>query len=254
MPLIETESLVLKSYNLAEADKIVVLLTRDYGVVRGVAKGARRLKSRFGSGLEPYSEIIAAYFEKENVELVSIQKIDLVKSNFGAAANPDFLQKFSYLADILLHFAQPHDRDEKLYRMVRACVIAAADDVENNIQSVGVYFELWLLKLAGFLPDWSRCNQCRRTLGEDEEANLQANFHLLCANCRNARSSKIMDGKSRGIVVAALKLSPTDFVNYAKGVGKRLGDLSSVLKGLISSSIGREVGHETSLALRASKR
>ena len=54
MSLIETESIILRSYNLAEADKIVVLLTRDHGVVRGVAKGAKRLKSKFGSGLEPF--------------------------------------------------------------------------------------------------------------------------------------------------------------------------------------------------------
>lgn len=252
MPLIETESLVLKSYNLAEADKIVVLLTRDHGVVRGVAKGAKRLKSRFGSGLEPFSEIKASYFEKENVDLVSIQRTDLVKSNFEAAANPDFLQKFSYLGDIVLHFAQPHDRDEKLYRMVRACIESAADDAENNLQSVGVYFEMWLLKLAGFLPDWSRCNQCRRVLEPDEEANIQVNAHLLCANCRKARSSRIMDGKSREIIAAALKLSPTEFVKIARDEDERLRELSSVLKQLISTSIGREVAAETSLALKAS--
>ena len=64
MALIETESLVLKSYNLAEADKIVVLLTHDHGVVRGVAKGAKRLKSKFGSGLEPFSVVHSTYFQK----------------------------------------------------------------------------------------------------------------------------------------------------------------------------------------------
>lgn len=255
MPLIETESLVLKSYNLAEADKIVVLLTRDHGVVRGVAKGAKRLKSRFGSGLEPFSEIKVSYFEKENVDLVSIQKTDLIKSSFEAAANPDFLQKFSYLADILLHFAQPHDRDEKLYRMVRACIVAAAaEDAVNNFQSVGVYFEMWLLKLAGFLPDWSRCNQCRRVLERDEEANVQVNAHLLCVNCRKAKSSRVMDSRTREIVASALQRSPTEFVKFAKDDDGRLKDLSSVLKQLISTSIGREVVAETSLALKANQR
>jgi DNA repair protein RecO (recombination protein O) len=253
MPLIETESLVLKSYNLAEADKIVVLLTRDHGVVRGVAKGAKRLKSRFGSGLEPFSEIKASYFERENVELVSIQKADLLKSHFTAAANPDFLQKFSYLSDILLAFAQPHDRDEKLYRMVRACVATAAEG-EGRLQSVGAYFELWLLKLAGFLPDWKYCNQCRRNLEENEEANIQASFHLLCADCRRSNSSKVMDGKTREIIAAALRLSPTEFVKFANDSDDSLRDLSSVLKQLISTAIGREVARETSLALKTNSK
>src|SRR5437016_8295193 len=117
MPLIETESIVLKSYNLAEADRIVVLLTRDHGIVRGVAKGAKRLKSRFGSGLEPFSEVLATYFQKDNLELVSLQQTDLIRSNFAVAADPDFLQKFSYLADLLISVLPPHDPSETLYRM-----------------------------------------------------------------------------------------------------------------------------------------
>ena len=107
MPLIETESIVLKSYNLAEADRIVVLLTRDHGIVRGVAKGAKRLKSRFGSGLEPFSEGRATYFQKENLELVSLQSAELTRSNFALASEPEFLQKFSYIGDLLISFLPP---------------------------------------------------------------------------------------------------------------------------------------------------
>ena len=61
MALIETESIILKSYNLAEADKIVVFLSEDHGMIRGVAKGAKRLKSKFGSGLEPFSIVRITY-------------------------------------------------------------------------------------------------------------------------------------------------------------------------------------------------
>src|SRR4029079_10951401 len=48
MALTETEALVLRTYNLAEADKIVVCLSRSHGLIRGVAKGCRKLKNRFG--------------------------------------------------------------------------------------------------------------------------------------------------------------------------------------------------------------
>jgi len=74
MALIETESIILKSYNLAEADKIVVFLSEDHGMIRGVAKGAKRLKSKFGSGLEPFSIVRITYKQKESVELVGIDK------------------------------------------------------------------------------------------------------------------------------------------------------------------------------------
>ena len=55
MATIETEALVLRTYNFGEADKIVVVLTQSAGVVRGVANGCRKLKSRFGAALEPFT-------------------------------------------------------------------------------------------------------------------------------------------------------------------------------------------------------
>src|SRR5438552_17615470 len=99
MPLIETESLVIKTYNLAEADRIVVFLTRDHGVIRGVAKGAKRLKSKFGSGLEPFSVVRLSYFQKDAVELALIQRAELLPSYFATANDPDFLQNISYVGD-----------------------------------------------------------------------------------------------------------------------------------------------------------
>src|SRR5215813_3420311 len=115
MPVVETESLVLKTYDLAEADRIVLLFTRDHGIVRGVAKGAKRLKSRFGSGLEPFSVVRVTYFQKEVLELVSIQNIELINSYFSAASDPSFLEKFAYLIDILVSSVPPQDPNETLY-------------------------------------------------------------------------------------------------------------------------------------------
>ncbi len=78
MGLVETEGLILKTYSFAEADKIVVLLTQNEGLVRGVAKGAKRLKSKFGGGLEPFSIVQISYFQKEERELVSVRQLELV--------------------------------------------------------------------------------------------------------------------------------------------------------------------------------
>jgi DNA repair protein RecO (recombination protein O) len=249
MPLVETESLVLKSYNLAESDRIVVLLTREQGVVRAVAKGAKRLKSKFGSGLEPFSEVQATYFQKDNVELVSLQKADLITSNFAAASNPDFLQKFAYLADALITFSPPHDPNETLYRMVKACVDAAATDAEVLL-STGVYFELWLLRLAGFLPDWTRCDNCRRQFDDEELANLQANFHLMCDSCRRGPATQPFDGNMRAIAVAARRFSPAEFARLSASDHDHLAQMSGVLKRIIAAAIGKEVSGEVSLALK----
>jgi DNA repair protein RecO (recombination protein O) len=248
MALIETESVVLKTYDLAEADKIVVLLTQDHGIVRGVAKGAKRLKSKFGSGLEPFSIVHATYFQKDAVELVSIQKIDLVHSNFKAASNPDFLQKFAYLGELLVSLTPPHDPNPILYRMVKASVETAAAD-PANLMSTGVYFELWLIRLAGYLPDWSKCHGCGRVFDDTEETGLSANFHLMCLRCRRSASNWVLGCSCRSLVAEAMRLSPVEFAKQTAEKHDDLKRLSTVLKQMISVSIGRETIGETSLAI-----
>lgn len=248
MPLVETESLILKSHNLGDADRIVVFLTRDHGVVRGVAKGAKRLKSKFGSGLEPFSIVRAEYFEKESSELVSIQKIDLVQSNFAAAANPDFLQKFSYLADLLITLSPPHDPNEKLFRMAKACIEVAATEPES-IDSMGVYFEFWMLQLAGYMPDWSKCDECGRAFVESEAADVRSNYHLICSQCRRSAGGRALTPKMRAITAAARRLSPLDFAAFANSSTEELKSLSVLMKQMVSTAIGREVNGEMSLAI-----
>src|SRR3972149_4058311 len=64
MPVYTSEALILRTYKLGEADRIVVFLTRDRGKKRGVAKGARRAKSRFLGALEARSRAAVALGER----------------------------------------------------------------------------------------------------------------------------------------------------------------------------------------------
>jgi len=230
MPIFETESLVLKSYNLAEADRIVVFLTRDFGIVRGVAKGAKRLKSRFGSMLEPFSTVTLEYFQKEDRELVGIRHIDLIDSRFERASEPEILHTF--------------------YRMAKACIDADSRSPED-IAAIRLYFELWLLRLGGYLPDWNVCNTCKRALESDESADVQADFHLLCGSCRKTRGANVLSGAHREAYRSALKLPPSEFMVTATGNLDVFNDVSTVLRRIISSVLGRELVGEKTFAVNS---
>ena len=252
MGLVETEGLILKCYSLAEADKIVLLLTRDHGLVRGVAKGAKRLKSRFGGGLEPFSIVNITYFQKEERELVSVQQIDLLTSFFGLAGEPGFQETFAYLGDLLAEFAQPNDPDERLFRMARKCLEATAAD-PGALSAVAVYFELWLLRLSGYLPDWSRCEKCGESFGVPRESFLQINFQLRCASCRKAARDPLVPAGERRVFSAALKLPPDGFAAQFRDRVENLAAVSIVLKRIISQVLGREVSGERPLAAKSRK-
>ena len=248
MPVIETESIVLKSYNLSEADRIVVFFTRDHGVVRGVAKGAKRLKSRFGSGLELFSTVNLAFFQKEDRELVSIQHVELIDSRFEAASDPAFLETFSYIADLLSSFVPPHDPNETLYRMTKACVDAAANS-KADLASIRLYFELWLLRLAGYLPNWRACEICKNDLESGSPAYLNADFHLICSSCRRSQGAQVVTSAHREMFQQAQKLSPLEFAPFASERSDAAAGVSGILKRIIASVLGREVASEKTFAV-----
>ena len=80
MALVTTKAIVLKSMRWGEADRILTFYSLQLGKVRGIARGARRMKSRFGGMLEPFSSINLTFFNKRNDSLGSISHIDSLES------------------------------------------------------------------------------------------------------------------------------------------------------------------------------
>ena len=165
MGLVETQAIVLQTYKLADADKIVLCMTEKAGLVRGVARGARRLKSKFGASLEPFTLIHLTFFEKESRELVTIKGAEIVKSYFEAAGNAEAFEGLVYLLELVKEFAPPHQPDERLFKMLRACVDSMAHNPRGS-PAISAYSELWTLKLTGFLPELKACGGCGTTLDE----------------------------------------------------------------------------------------
>ena len=149
MPLYTADALVLRTYKLGEADRIVVFLTRDRGKKRGVAQGARRPRSKFRGALEPLTEIRVAYFEKEQRELVNLNYAETVRSPLGSAT-PEALAYTHYFAELIDAWAADADADERLFRL--GCSVLDALAAGTPSDALARYFECWLLRLQGVYP------------------------------------------------------------------------------------------------------
>jgi DNA repair protein RecO (recombination protein O) len=150
VPLYTAEALVLRTYKLGDADRIVVFLTRDRGKKRGVAKGARRQRSRFVGALEPLTDVRVAYFERERRELVGLNYAETVRSPLGLPAS-EALGYVGYFAELLDEWAQDADADERLYRLGVSMLEALSAGVP--VEPLARYFECWLLRLQGVYPE-----------------------------------------------------------------------------------------------------
>jgi DNA repair protein RecO (recombination protein O) len=165
VPLYTADALILRTYKLGEADRIVVFLTRDRGKKRGVAKGARRPRSRFAAALEPMTEVRLAYFEKERRELVGLNYAETVKSPLSLSTQ-DALGYVGYFAELLDEWAQEADADDRLYRLGASMLDALSAGAP--VEPLARYFEYWLLRLQGVYPE------ARGTLSGDAMAFLAA--------------------------------------------------------------------------------
>ncbi|MCW5980566.1 MAG: DNA repair protein RecO [Bryobacteraceae bacterium] len=153
MPARVSESIVLRTYPLREADLIVSFFTRDQGKLRGVAKRARRLKSDFGSGLERLSHVRMYYFQRENRELADLDSCELIHSQFDLAGNFASGVALDYLAEVSEQLLPPAEPGERFFRLLLAVLEYLRERGEPGVWPAVTYFSLWSVRLSGFLPD-----------------------------------------------------------------------------------------------------
>jgi DNA repair protein RecO (recombination protein O) len=157
MPVYTSEALILRTYKLGEADRIVVFLTRDRGKKRGVAKGARRPRSRFTGALEPMTRGEVAYYEREQRDLVRINYVEPARSPLSASTS-EALGHVGYFAELIDEWAPEAHADERLYRLGSSVIDAIVGGAP--VENLARYFEYWILRLQGVYPTLSACPGC----------------------------------------------------------------------------------------------
>lgn len=153
MPAQVSEAIVLRTYPFKESDLIVSLFTRDQGKLRGVANRARRHKTGFGSTLERLTRIQVHYSMRENRELIRIDHCDLIESNFDLSASFPCGLALDLFTEISESLLPPHEANEKYFRLLIAVLDFLRREGENGIWQAVTYFEVWSVRLSGFLPD-----------------------------------------------------------------------------------------------------
>jgi DNA repair protein RecO (recombination protein O) len=146
---------VLRTYRLGEADRIVVLMTARHGKVRAVAKGVRKVKSRFGARLEPISHVALLMYEGRQLDVVhQAESIDHLR---GVREDLDALTRALALLEVVDQVAQEREPDTRLYQMlVGALRTLAAQPAPLLVPS----FYWKVLAHEGVRPELDACVSC----------------------------------------------------------------------------------------------
>ncbi len=182
MPPIASDALVLRSYKLGETSKVVVLLTRERGKVRAVAKGARGARPRYQSALEPLSEVRVTLYGRQGAELYRLGGCELIRSAYLAGSRElETTLSFSYFAELLDAFSPEGEAEDAAYRLAVAVLRAAEEGAAPSV--LARYLEAWLLKLHGLYPQLDRCAHCGAVLPEGERHYHVPAHGFVCDRC-----------------------------------------------------------------------
>lgn len=188
MSVLTSEAVVLRSWPVHEADLIVSLFTREFGRIRGVAKAALKSRRRFGAALDPMTEARAWFQERAGQELVRLEQLELVRSPLSAPVDPVRLTVLNLYAEVLDEALPERDPQETVFRLVASVLERTL--VENPWMPL-TYFQLWMTRLMGLLPDLKHCMVCGEPLRGAEIWFSSSMDGLFCAVHRNGTASAL---------------------------------------------------------------
>jgi DNA repair protein RecO (recombination protein O) len=188
MSVLTSEAVVLRTWPLHEADLIVSFFTRDYGRLKGTAKAALKSRRRFGGALEPMTVARAWFVERPRQELVRLDQLEIIRSPLSAPVDPARMAVLSFFAEVLDQSLPEHDPQETIFRLLVS--VLEQTTVENPWMAL-TYFQLWLTRLMGLLPDVSHCTACGETLRAGETSFNTYNDGLFCDVHRNGNASEL---------------------------------------------------------------
>jgi len=186
MRLYRDRAVVLRQHKLGEADRIVTLLTREHGLVRAVAKGVRRTRSKFGARLEPFAHIDVQLHPGRNLDIVTqVASIDAfatdIVSDYGRYT----------CACAVLETAERLAGEERapapaLHQLTVGALRAVADGVRPRELVLDAYL-LRAMGIAGWAPALTECARCAAP-GPHRAFHVAAGGSV-CTHCRPAGSS-----------------------------------------------------------------
>lgn len=202
-----TNAINLKSYNLSESDKIIVMYSKDKGIIRGVAKGVKKTTSKLGGRMDMLIANKLMLHKGKNLD--TICQAEAINTFKNTRNDMNKLFYSIYCSDIVHSFGIENDpNSEEIYELLYMTLqsISKAQNKVELLISV-LKFQLKLTHIAGYSMELETCVRCGCALKEDEIYFSVTHGGTICHECRTkAINSVKLHNKLRGFLIALLQL------------------------------------------------
>ena len=181
MALVTTNAVVLKSTRWGEADRILTFFSLRCGKVRGIARGARRMKSRFGGMLEPFSSVNLTFFDKRNDGLVSVSHVDGLESFSALRESLDCIWAASSMVALVDGVTADRDPSPPIFHTLLEGLRSLIQADDQRLRTL--IFQIHVLGQAGFQPQIEHCASCGRDFEGQYSRFSPSAGGRLCRSC-----------------------------------------------------------------------
>jgi DNA repair protein RecO (recombination protein O) len=227
MAIVRLEAIVLRTYPLRDTSRIVVLYSRERGLIRAVAKGARQPKSRFAGALEPLGRVQAVLYVKEGRDLELLSAAELLEATVSAEAGLERITYAQSTAEFVDRLVWGEESHTALYDLLLATLRQLAAVPDDALPAVTLAFQVQATSLLGYRPVLDRCVSCSREENEWQHF-APGRGGVLCPRCAGEEAGSIR--LSRDAAADLARLARTDLGHTAPGPTARSGELLKILE------------------------
>ncbi|MBE7443945.1 MAG: DNA repair protein RecO [Planctomycetia bacterium] len=209
MPVLRTEAIALGRTDYSNSSQIITFYTRDYGKIHTLAKGFKRSSVRSSSkavDLLTYYQIL--FIKKEHTSLHTLTEA-VLQNNYPILRNDlDKYYRAACMAELVKEFTVENDPCEPLFDIF----VNTLDGISTGANAIIrlLFFEIKMLKILGYLPEWGRCVNCKTGIQEMTEVHFNTKEGgVLCRQCHLKCTNGIF--VSAGAMLIAERLADVNF-------------------------------------------
>jgi DNA repair protein RecO (recombination protein O) len=243
MPLFTTNAIVIRSLNYGESDKIVTFFTKDFGKLKGIAKGARRSRKRFQNALGLFSHLRLIFFDKEGMGLVRAESCDILHSFPKIKEDLKKILYGNYYLELANEMAGEREGNREAFELLLSFLsnLEAMEPQEEQLR----LFEIRMLSLFGYRPNMRRCDLCKKDW-EDLKKIPTVSFSLergalVCERCSKTWNNLIPLSLGTARLIEKISQMELSKIQRLRFTLQALSESRELLPKFISYQLGKEM-------------
>ncbi len=180
MGLLNTSGIIIKQINFGEADKILTIMTKDYGKLQALARGARRTNNRFLASTQLFCYSNFIFFQGKSMNYINTA--ELRESFYNLRKNIKDFTYASYIIELMNGALEENQKEEKHFFLLIHTLKHMTYSKNLDLDLIKLTFQIKLMALSGYAPHLSNCVSCGEVLKGKIKFSIE-NGGTLCSNC-----------------------------------------------------------------------